>query len=529
MGSTSDINTILNLQQNTESSTKKRYILSTDSLRKYIDRFNRYDIELYRNLFPNTVAFDFLQNNIPLIDIPDKTIEEIYYFRWWTYRKHIAQAADNPSIYLITEFLPVVSWSGRYNTINCAAGHHFREGRWLHDTKYLESYSRLWFSKMEGVNPRQYSFWPANAVWAFYRITGLRDIIKALFPEFLMHLRIMIRTNYDTNMRLFFNTDNRDGMELSAGGGDGSRGYRPTLNSYMAAEAKLLSKMARFLDLDNQTAEEMFHFSKDVIYRMEETLWDKKDNFFKVCPFKRKMNRNDTNIALVSVRELHGYTPWYFNLIERSKHLKAWEKIVDKTGFHAPYGLTTAEQSHSGFKLEYSRSHECRWNGPSWPYATSITLTAMANILQDLKQNLAGHERYLSKEVYYNLLETYARAHHRNVPIDELPADSTSVKTDGSYHEPATHMVLPWIDENIHPYTGDWISRTLLSKWQNNTWSAKKGGRERGKDYNHSTFIDLILSGLLGFYPRSETSFELRPLIPSGKLCSLQYCAAVTH
>ena len=25
-----------------------------------------------------------------------------------------------------------------------------------------------------------------------------------------------------------------------------------------------------------------------------------------------------------------------------------------------------------------------------------------------------------------------------------------------------------------------------------------KGGKERGKDYNHSTFVDLVINGLLG-------------------------------
>ena len=56
--------------------------------------------------------------------------------------------------------------------------------------------------------------------------------------------------------------------------------------------------------------------------------------------------------------------------------------------------------------------------------------------------------------------------------------------------------IVPWIDENLNPFTGDWISRTRLKTWENGTWSKGKGGVERGKDYNHSTFCDLIISGL---------------------------------
>ncbi len=56
----------------------------------------------------------------------------------------------------------------------------------------------------------------------------------------------------------------------------------------------------------------------------------------------------------------------------------------------------------------------------------------------------------------------------------------------------------PWIDEDLNPLTGDWIARSRLKIWQNGTWSAEKGGVERGKDYNHSTFCDLVITGLVG-------------------------------
>lgn len=77
--------------------------------------------------------------------------------------------------------------------------------------------------------------------------------------------------------------------------------------------------------------------------------------------------------------------------------------------------------------------------------------------------------------------------------------------------------IVPWIDENINPYTGDWISRTILKQWGNGTWSFKKGGKERGKDYNHSTFVDLVISGLIGIIPRSKDFIEINPLIPDGE------------
>jgi hypothetical protein len=74
--------------------------------------------------------------------------------------------------------------------------------------------------------------------------------------------------------------------------------------------------------------------------------------------------------------------------------------------------------------------------------------------------------------------------------------------------------VVPWIDENLNPRTGDWISRSRLKAWQNGTWAAGKGGVERGKDYNHSGYCDLIITGLVGLRPQADDSVVLHPLIP---------------
>ena len=53
--------------------------------------------------------------------------------------------------------------------------------------------------------------------------------------------------------------------------------------------------------------------------------------------------------------------------------------------------------------------------------------------------------------------------------------------------------------------------------WKNGTWWAGKGGVERGKDYNHSTFCDLVITGLLGVQPQADGSIVIEPLIPDGQ------------
>lgn len=122
----------------------RRLVLRPDAVKAYVDAFNASDEELYRSYIGNTDAWPFLERNVPWFECPDKELEEIYYFRWWTYRKHIKSTPDG---FVVTEFLPKVGWSGKHNTISCPAGHHLYEGRWLSDPRYLDNYSVFWFRK----------------------------------------------------------------------------------------------------------------------------------------------------------------------------------------------------------------------------------------------------------------------------------------------------------------------------------------------------------------------------------------------
>lgn len=99
----------------------KLKLIDKNIVGQYIDNFNKNDVELYQQFITNADVKTFLLDNVPLIEIPNKDIEETYYFRWWTYRKHIKNTEDG---FVITEFLPNVFWSMKHNTINCPAGHH---------------------------------------------------------------------------------------------------------------------------------------------------------------------------------------------------------------------------------------------------------------------------------------------------------------------------------------------------------------------------------------------------------------------
>ena len=116
-------------------------------------------------------------------------------------------------------------------------------------------------------------------------------------------------------------------------------------------------------------------------------------------------------------------------------------------------------------------------------------ITAALNLLNGPAQDA------ITAKDYSTLLKIYTRSHR--------------LKFDDG-------RIVPWIDENLNPTNGDWISRTRLKTWKNGTWDAGKGGEERGKDYNHSTYCDLVISGLIGLRPRADDTVEVNPLVPQG-------------
>lgn len=452
-------------------------ILTKEKFKRYIDKFNQDDEENVIQHVDNQSAWSWLESKIPYFECPNKAIEETYYFRWWTYRKHLKQTPDG---YIITEFHPTVPWAGKHNSINCAAGHHLNEGRWLKDSKdFLYDYIQFWFR--HGGNSRSYSVWLADAIWNYCTVVGDFSVMKDLLPDLIENYQAWETSNLHAS-GLFWSVDDRDAMEYSISGS----GLRPTLNSYLYADALAIAKTARLMgqvDVSDQ-----FNAKAATLKRLiMERLWDPEAKFFKVIPLQsvhdtvstwdfREMNQD------LNVREQIGYIPWYFNLPNLGYEV-AWEQLVDDEGFQAPYGPTTAERRHSRFMFAHEE-HECLWNGPSWPFSTSQTLTSMANLLNNYEQSSVNRHDYLS------LLDTYARSHYRQ---------SENGRT------------VSWIDENLDPFTGDWLSRRILAEWN---WPENKGGRERGKDYNHSTYCDLVIHGLVGVRPQEGDTLVVNPLVP---------------
>ncbi len=111
----------------------KPLVLKADNYKHYVDYFNNMEDENIKGLIPNAQAWNWMKANIPLFDCPQQNFEEMFYFRWWTLRKHIIKT---PVGLALTEFLINRSYADKYNLIACAFGHHLNEARWLHDQRW---------------------------------------------------------------------------------------------------------------------------------------------------------------------------------------------------------------------------------------------------------------------------------------------------------------------------------------------------------------------------------------------------------
>ena len=101
--------------------------------------------------------------------------------------------------------------------------------------------------------------------------------------------------------------------------------------------------------------------------------------------------------------------------------------------------------------------------------------------------NYARHSLILWAD--YALLLQFARQHTRTYAVDENPGQNAR------------------IGENMHPDLGYWNTRN---------WRAQGGAAitatYRGNDYFHSSWIDLVINGLIGL-DVTRTSISWLPLL----------------
>ena len=434
---------------------------------------------LQRFDFWDNQDWDWYVDNIPFFECPDNDITLTYYYRWELITKHLTYGSPNTG-YLFTEFIDRPFWSGAYGAISCPAGHQLYEARWLRSPRIAQDYSRYWL-RTPGAQPRNYSTWLADSVWEVERTHPDQQFTTDLLNDLIANYEGWEKRHFVKEVGLFWQTGHDDGMEFNINSRQtqdilrGAPSYRPSFNAYMWADAIAIAKIAAVAGKPEIVAEYQKK-ANNLKEKMVELMWDEKRQFF--YPVFKNDEERDGHVskALTKTyesgqhagsqygRELIGYVPWQFEMFDEDRFDVSWKKLMDRDAFYADFGPSTVERNDPMFLLQKSC---CWWSGQSWPYATTQTLKAMANLIQ-------RGTKVVNAADYVDLLGIYARSHRK----------------DGR----------PYLAEALHPDTGSFEGHD---------------GYNHSEHYFHSAYCDLVITGLVGFKTRDDDALELIPLAPS--------------
>ncbi|KAM3513659.1 hypothetical protein MY11210_002670 [Beauveria gryllotalpidicola] len=418
----------------------------------------------------------WFETNIPLIEVPSTQIQDVYYYRWQTYKEHLAYTGAQHG-YLATEFLHPASYGAPFGGIVAAAGHHIAEGRWLRDLGYGQDLVNYWLAgpgqlpkpATEELNKdthdwaHEYSFWAASAVWKQYLITGDVNFTTSHLDNLVKQYRGW-DSHFNSDFQLYWQVPVWDATEYTAASyespsGDayhGGAGFRPTINAYQYGDARAIAEIASLAG--NSGLKREYKERADRLQKALQThLWNQGKKFF-------VHRHRDFGQKLLDHREIMGFLPWMFDMPSANFSTEPFKQLMDKCGFLSAFGPTTLEKRSTWHMHEADGC--CRWNGPSWPFATSQTLAAVETLLHHYQQDT------ITPSDYVNLLETYAKTLYKN----------------GT----------PYVAEAHHPTEDRWMY----------------DGRDHSEDYNHSTFVDNVLAGLLGLRGHPDNLLTIRPLVP---------------
>ena len=424
--------------------------------------------------------WDWYKANIPFFECPDQEIVTTWYYRWQLVTKHLTYGSPN-SGYSFTEFMDRPFWSGAYGAISCPAGHQLYEVRWLRDPQYARDYARYWF-RTPGAEPRKYGSWIADAIWAANEVHPDAAFLIDLLPDLKKNFEGWEARQYVPEKGLFWQNGHDDGMEFNINSRQtkdilhGANGYRPDFNAYMYADALAIAGVARLAG-DNAAARIYTAKAAELKQRVQTLLWDPKREFFFPMAMRDESDADGNTVLKNTLtyrsgkfagnehgREEYGYVPWQFNLPDPG-YESAWKFLMDPNYFFDTYGPTTVERHDPLFLLQPGC---CWWSGQSWPYATSQTLKALANLLQNY------HQAPVTPEDYRKLLHIFAISHRK----------------EGT----------PYLAEALNPDTGSFAGHDSYN---------------HSEHYFHSSFNDLVITGLVGLKTRADDILEIDPLADS--------------
>ncbi|NUM55025.1 MAG: hypothetical protein HUU46_15365 [Candidatus Hydrogenedentes bacterium] len=422
--------------------------------------------------------------NVPAFSSPDEALSKQYWHRATSIlRKNLFKVGEGRlADWGVAEGRWTASWYS--NIISYGAGHQIRETRWLRDPQYVNGIISTWCAnaKENGVFPNyirpneigdgQYTDWITSTVWDAYCVHPDAKRLKLWADALKKNVDGWLAT-YDTDNDGLLTVDSHwwTGMEWQPSffyfkdfdkDKQDQHLERVDLTAYVHGNAR---NLARILDAvgDKEGAKKYEDIAAKIRGAVERVMWDGASSFFySVEPVTGEK---------AMVKEVIGVYPFYFSMFDADAgkpYLAAWNSILDPEEFWTAWPVASATKKCRAYSQDVNfngkRVGGCMWNGPTWPHANSIVLSAMAAALREFP------ESPLSADRMYELFKSFTMAQFKD--------------KDTNY---------PWTGEYYNGNTAEW--------------------RTDQRDYNHSTYIDILIADIAGLRPRNDDVLEVHPLI----------------
>ncbi len=430
--------------------------------------------------------------NVPYFDCSDPWVRKMYDHRAYVLRKN-----------LLDPKLGRMKWptqsEGRWrstwypNVISYGAGHQVREARWLRDPKYWQGHLRTWAEnqKADGVYPShvtpkgpsdgQYTDWITSTAWDGHLVHPDRAFLAAVVDRLAANVRgwqkvydpdgdglLLVDSHWWTGMEyqpsFFAFSDYKPSKDFDQPARRVNL-ERVDLTAYNYGNAAAVARIYHLLGRPDR-AREFDDLAAKIAGAVTARMWRPEKRFF------YSLRAEDDAVA--DVKEVIGVYPFYFGMLPWGKgYESAWTSILDPKQFWTTWPVASASKECPAYSQTNwpgdGRSAGCMWNGPTWPHANSLVMTAMARTLRATRDHNVT-DSPIRREHLWELFLSFTRAQYRDQDLRQ-----------------------PWTGEFYNGDTGKW--------------------KTAERDYNHSTWLDILIPELIGLVPRADDILEIDPLL----------------